>query len=694
MHCKSIIFILISCLSTLVIGDDDDSFQVLSVDKLTVSSGETYYFRTNKSIENPACTDPKAVVCVVHPNGTAKILNAGHFEDFKYAKESTNHYSYTFESGQNCTVKGRNFRSRFDFFCPHKDEKIENPIMLASTGDKCSLNFFVWHHGSSCQSVMTSGCKIRIPDFAQELDLSLLKENTFYDVYNQNKTKHVQLNICHGISGSYRCSDDVFACDVTNPSESVVIMDKEPIIFTDYDLKAKVVNLKYFIENNRVNIQMSCGQDDFKIEYIDEAIDDHGIKSYNFKVVTRSVCLTPVEDCKFKASNSQVFFDLSRLRDAYQPWKVFDESRTGRTFYLSICKPLFPGFQDCPGNMTSVCAEDAKTYESFALGSFDKTSTKFKIVDDDQLILEYDPGLHCNGKFKYSTQIIFQCSDQEDGPKLFDSFGNCTYIFQWKTPQACPHKTLESKGCSVKDKHFGHTFNLTELRKPENYKVSDNLKLNVCSFKGLIGNGSCAPNAAICDGSKVIGWAKTEELHFSGQVQLTYQGERCLDGKTKNYSATIDLHCDQSIGQGVPVLSWNQTCSYNFIWPSTYACPPFDAVECSVMDENMEVFDFASLALSDDNYVIPYGSHPGQDIVLNLCRSLVHSSAYQCPYKSSICLVNNDKTGNATFTSLGQVSGSPYLDKHNRLVIDYINGSPCKDASTKETHISAKIIFK
>ena len=88
----------------------------------------------------------------------------------------------------------------------------------------------------------------------------------------------------------------------------------------------------------------------------------------------------------------------------------------------------------------------------------------------------------------------------------------------------------------------------------------------------------------------------------------------------------------------------------------------------------------------------PIGS--GQFVGLNLCRPLVHTPLFDCPYKSAICLSKLENDGTRTFMNLGQVNSGPYLDEHNRLVIHYVDGDVCKNPNTSETHISTKIIFK
>ena len=122
---------------------------------------------------------------------------------------------------------------------------------------------------------------------------------------------------------------------------------------------------------------------------------------------------------------------------------------------------------------------------------------------------------------------------------------------------------------------------------------------------------------------------------------------------------------------------------------STLACPPFDEVDCTVRDENGELFDFAPLALSDTNYEV---QTKDTSIVLNVCKSLVHSPSIKCPYKSAVCL-GYDQDGHRQFKNLGEVTKGPFLDEYNRLVLTYSDGGICKEPGTDETHMSTKIIF-
>ena len=82
-------------------------------------------------------------------------------------------------------------------------------------------------------------------------------------------------------------------------------------------------------------------------------------------------------------------------------------------------------------------------------------------------------------------------------------------------------------------------------------------------------------------------------------------------------------------------------------------------------------------------------------IILNVCKSLVHSPSVKCPYKSAVCLgVEQKNDDTKMFKNLGEVTKGPFLDEHNRLVLMYSNGGMCKESNTDETHMSTKIIFK
>ena len=242
------LYIISSLLPVLVIAKEKEVFEIPGPDKL-IGSENTYYFKFN---DVPSiCNEKSSVLCVVNNESSDKskvIVNAGNISSKTFVKESNNHFSFTFEDGETCTENGRNqsYKTRFDFFCPEVNEKILNPVILISN-DKCSFNFFVWHRGRTCKSEITKGCLLKLPEFEQTLDLSVLRKETFYDVFSGDKSKHFHLNVCGGISGSKKCANSIHVCDVTDDKESKILSGKDPEVVAYYDNQSGQGHLKVCI---------------------------------------------------------------------------------------------------------------------------------------------------------------------------------------------------------------------------------------------------------------------------------------------------------------------------------------------------------------------------------------------------------------------------------------------------------------
>ena len=82
-----------------------------------------------------------------------------------------------------------------------------------------------------------------------------------------------------------------------------------------------------------------------------------------------------------------------------------------------------------------------------------------------------------------------------------------------------------SSDCTVKEDFYGHTFNLTNLHGNIDKKVKDTgIEINICG-EGLL-NSQCGPDAAICDGDKLVAKTSKETLSFSsGRLELSYEGK-------------------------------------------------------------------------------------------------------------------------------------------------------------------------
>ena len=682
------LILISSCLSSLVIGQETQFSYPGQYSYFDENSSYTYYFRYqghDPTLIPQVCQDKKSVICVVK-NATLVVNNAGQLDTVtKEDTDTSDRFSLIFKEGEHCNKTGsatQKYRTRIDYFCPDERRTYETPVVLIKGGDPCLINFFVWQQDEKCQNYQAgSDCVIDLPNFNTRLDLKVLKKQV-YDVNDQ-----FQINICDGIQYSSKCPKGVGLC---GPNGVVIKAGFQ--ILTRYNYNSGKVEVDYISKDGaNASIIMDCDRnEDVKFEFIGKDHMEGGHDKYKFHVRTKHVCLSEPQNCQYFDKSSQKFYDLNGLRNVYNEWVTNDKHRT---YHISVCKPLSPASAEsnCPGDKTSICAENSETKESIVIANTnDSIEPKFQ-ANDNVLILTYDQGARCNANNNYSAQIFFLC-DRENigGPEIMDILDNCTYIFEWKTVHACSQITEESHNCKVKDSFYGHTFDLTPLYQAKNDIHIGNFTMNICG-RGLLSN-ACGSEASICYEKKPIGLKNSEKLIFAdGELHLEYVGRQCTD--TIKYNTNIMFLCDHDVGVGTPQLGISDECHFVFTWKTSFVCPPYDKIDCRVADENGEVFDFSDLALSDSNYQIPM-RNSNEVIILNACKSLVHSTMSRCPYKSAVCLRKENSNGSFTFANLGEAKKSPFLDEYNRLVLEYPNGGLCKEKDTQETHMSTRIIFK
>ena len=188
-------------------------------------------------------------------------------------------------------------------------------------------------------------------------------------------------------------------------------------------------------------------------------------------------------------------YDLTSLQASNEDWIAYDTrpGKTQRKYHLSVCKPL-PNSHNCPVPKTSVCLtqvnDGGSSHDSFTMGT---TMKKLEVKKEEDAVAII---LTNNGYKDYSTQIIFRCDEIEHGPKYYDSFDD-SYIFEWRTPAACPQVDSNSTTkCIIRDDFFGHTFDLTGLHNKErDYNSIKDININVC---GGLNKSGCKKGSTIC----------------------------------------------------------------------------------------------------------------------------------------------------------------------------------------------------
>merc|ERR1719244_790939 len=61
-----------------------------------------------------------------------------------------------------------------------------------------------------------------------------------------------------------------------------------------------------------------------------------------------------------------------------------------------------------------------------------------------------------------SAIITLVCDSEEKGPRL-QTRTSCQHNLLWETPAACPVKKVVSHDCRVREPHYSHLFDLTQL---------------------------------------------------------------------------------------------------------------------------------------------------------------------------------------------------------------------------------------
>ena len=143
-----------------------------------------------------------------------------------------------------------------------------------------------------------------------------------------------------------------------------------------------------------------------------------------------------------------------------------------------------------------------------------------------------------NAKNNYTTQIIFRCDEIEHGPKYYDSFDDdYSYIFEWRTPAACPQVDSNATKCIIRDDFFGHTFDLTGLHNKErDYNSIKDININICG--GGLNESGCKKGSTICKKQGISLGKYTSNityniLHIIPMIQINSVPEKLKKSRPK-----------------------------------------------------------------------------------------------------------------------------------------------------------------
>ncbi|XP_072178244.1 cation-independent mannose-6-phosphate receptor-like [Diadema setosum] len=341
-------------------------------------------------------------------------------------------------------------------------------------------------------------------------------------------------------------------------------------------------------------------------------------------------------NCSVQVPEFGYEFNLSTLYSKTQDYTV---TTSEYTYNINVCGPLVSGQGDCAGGTVGGCQKMADgTFKN--AGLFNKNLT----YSNGVLKLNYTQGSTCHTVYQRSTAINFYCDENVEGigsPHYIQESADCTYIFEWATPLACPpFKVVE---CSYRE--GGQQYDLAPLSKlTDNYRVQGVATtgtayyINVCRSlwhrHGAQGE-FCPHNAAAClettDSAGKKSYISLGEVDQgptveNGHLVLRYtSGQACPDGSGRKRSTVINIQCDKNSMVSEPSFDHvDGNCEYHFLWLTSYACDITDNIkptgDCTTTNPISGFrFDFTSLK-KEDGYTV-MGSD-GHKYVLNICNPL------------------------------------------------------------------------
>ncbi|XP_071956716.1 cation-independent mannose-6-phosphate receptor-like [Antedon mediterranea] len=680
---------------------DDDNWSI--IDDSIEGHQYKYYLHVCKPLKPVAGCDVIASSCMTEIVDGKEVQVHGNLGVSKTSPviESVGHVKLTYSNGDSCD-NGKVSETRIHFIC-EKGALATSPRLLEKI-DGCDY-IFEWKTEAACSIETSSGkdCTVRDVNSGYIFNLSPLKLKGAYSISNQsisNGDSIFKINICGAVpSGNCNGVTDAGACQIDGNSIKVLGRTSSNLTFTDDGHLSLVYDMPFEAEtgnrNSTVEITFLC-RHEVSGNHHDLTFLRKDDNKWLFNFETPYACLPQAVDCLISDSHGNEY-NLTPLSKEDGNWEVVDtrDESSDLRYHINVCRPLNnDNGYNCPGGAIGSCQTSTKGGSPRSLGYIQSMP---EAAPDGSISIQYENGDVCKDGIRYSTRIIFECSDRPGSPVLQVVSNGCEYVFSWQTPAACPLKTDTGSNCVVQDPELGFQFNLSSLHNPkDDYVVTSGeyeYRINPCG--NLVNpSGSCnKPGVGACQSKdsgsaadsfqKVAGMGNTKLVYEGGHFKLNYtDGEACHKKVYKRSTAFI-FYCDKQVkGAGEPkFINETSDCTYVFEWATSLACPPFELVECSYRNSQGTQFDLSSLTHTKDNYkVMPfYQTTAKPDIFyINICRPLVHShnvEGSKCAGNSAACL-QTGTAENPTYADLGHISGPPsWINNH--LSLTYEGGDPC-----------------
>ena len=391
---------------------------------------------------------------------------------------------------------------------------------------------------------------------------------------------------------------------------------------------------------------------------------------------------------------------------------------------INPCHPINSRSSSCNGSVA--CKLESGVYN--AVSSF---SSDAKVeIKNNQLQLHYplnptrNAALSCTGPSGLTINFNCPVGDLSTVPTLvYVSGDHCYHEVVWNTDHACGRSRISNESCDLTFAD-GTSFNLTSdpkimAEQPVNgTEVGVTYYLRICSEDYVNSDECLNKQARVAQVTSkhtndpkcyVIGGDRQTLSYADGVLSLLVEGgDPCSDHFRR--STLITFVCDKDAeGTSTDMISYQgetNHCFYSFEWVTPAACrPERTASDCRLSTKvkgEIYEYDFAQLAVGEENHIVSGSEDNVACIQVNLCGKLVvgehDTSEKYCNHKhvpvsctnASVCVLFNNNTafpwgtfdaGNASqvvhasnlILTLKTVDGPPCTGKRRRVtVIDFV----------------------
>ncbi|XP_015181720.1 PREDICTED: cation-independent mannose-6-phosphate receptor isoform X2 [Polistes dominula] len=255
--------------------------------------------------------------------------------------------------------------------------------------------------------------------------------------------------------------------------------------------------------------------------------------------------------------------------------------------------------------------------------------------------------------------------------------------------------------CEFNEEIFSHSYNLTKLSKSGediviHHNSNETIRMQLCSPLIKKCNGKDGYSICLEKNDKEIGIGKVipKLSTKSGKIHFTFNGDECQSGV--NYTVDILIMCDYSINSySIPsTFEQKYKCQFHMVWKSAFACAKRKEINCTVTDpSDGSHYDLSVLKRYSDNYDIHVGNNTSVNLILNVCHSVIFGYNVLCTINSGACLYDPRKEPTFRYLNLGNVQKPLTIDSSKNLILEYEDGSMCKNGQQIEHHIRTTITF-